>query len=51
VTVVGDSKQSISRFRRADIALHDRVRSIVARGEHRAVTLSTNVRSIPRPIA
>src|SRR5262245_51114417 len=51
VTLVGDPKQSIYRFRRADIAVYDRVRSIVARREHLAVTLSANFRSTPRLIA
>jgi hypothetical protein len=36
VTLAGDSKQSIYRFRRADIAVSDRVRSIVVRAEHLA---------------
>jgi ATP-dependent helicase/nuclease subunit A len=45
--VVGDPKQSIYRFRRADIALYDRIkRHLVARGAAVA-TLSTSFRSVP----
>jgi ATP-dependent helicase/nuclease subunit A len=47
LTLVGDPKQSIYRFRRADVAMYDRVRQVVARGEHLAVTLSANFRSAP----
>jgi ATP-dependent helicase/nuclease subunit A len=45
--VVGDPKQSIYRFRRADIALYDRIkRHLVTRGAEVA-TLSTSFRSVP----
>jgi ATP-dependent exoDNAse (exonuclease V) beta subunit len=47
LTLVGDPKQSIYRFRRADVATYDRVRQLVARGPHLAVTLSANFRSVP----
>ncbi len=47
LTLVGDPKQSIYRFRRADIAMYDRVRSVVARRPHLPVRLSANFRSQP----
>jgi ATP-dependent helicase/nuclease subunit A len=47
LTLVGDPKQSIYRFRRADIAIYERVRAIVARQKHLEVTLSANFRSVP----
>jgi ATP-dependent exoDNAse (exonuclease V) beta subunit len=47
LTLVGDPKQSIYRFRRADVAMYDRVRSLVAGGAHLPVTLSANFRSAP----
>ncbi len=47
LTLVGDPKQSIYRFRRADVAVYDRVRQVVARGPHLTVTLSANFRSVP----
>ena len=47
LTLVGDPKQSIYRFRRADIAMYQRVRAIVARQKHLEVTLSANFRSVP----
>ncbi len=46
LTVVGDPKQSIYRFRRADIAVYDQVRTHALRdGQER---ISTNFRSNPR---
>jgi len=51
LTVVGDPKQSIYRFRRADIAMYDRVRQVVARAEHLSITLSANFRSTPALVA
>jgi ATP-dependent helicase/nuclease subunit A len=51
LTLVGDPKQSIYRFRRADIAMYDRVRQVVARRPHLPVTLSANFRSAPSLIA
>lgn len=45
LTIVGDPKQSIYRFRRADIAMYDLVRSLVARGEHLEIELTANFRS------
>jgi ATP-dependent exoDNAse (exonuclease V) beta subunit len=50
LTLVGDPKQSIYRFRRADIQMYDRVRALVARTAHLPVRLSANFRSIPRLI-
>lgn len=47
LTLVGDPKQSIYRFRRADIAMYERVRGMVARGEHLSIRLFTNFRSKP----
>ncbi|HUF91300.1 MAG TPA: UvrD-helicase domain-containing protein [Candidatus Limnocylindria bacterium] len=47
LTLVGDPKQSIYRFRRADVAMYDRVRCLVAAGAHLPVTLSANFRSAP----
>jgi ATP-dependent exoDNAse (exonuclease V) beta subunit len=47
LTLVGDPKQSIYRFRRADVAMYDRVRRLVAVGEPLEVTLSANFRSVP----
>lgn len=51
LTLVGDPKQSIYRFRRADVGMYDRMRAQVARGEHVDVTLSANFRSVPHLIA
>lgn len=47
LTLVGDPKQSIYRFRRADVAMYDHVRRIVAKRPHLPVTLSANFRSAP----
>ena len=47
LTLVGDPKQSIYRFRRADIAMYERVRKVVAKQDHLPVTLSANFRSLP----
>jgi ATP-dependent helicase/nuclease subunit A len=47
LTLVGDPKQSIYRFRRADVAMYDRVRRLVAAGGPLEVTLSANFRSVP----
>jgi ATP-dependent helicase/nuclease subunit A len=49
LTLVGDPKQSIYRFRRADIGVYDRVRAIVGRADYLPVTLSANFRST-RPL-
>ncbi|MEA1996598.1 MAG: UvrD-helicase domain-containing protein, partial [Gemmatimonadota bacterium] len=43
--VVGDPKQSIYRFRRADIVTYNQVREIVLAGGGRVVTLSANFRT------
>ncbi|MFO0806403.1 MAG: UvrD-helicase domain-containing protein [Gemmataceae bacterium] len=43
--VVGDPKQSIYRFRRADIVTYSRVRSIIESAGGAVVSLSTNFRS------
>ena len=49
LTVVGDPKQSIYRFRRADIAVYDQVKAgALADGEER---ISTNFRSNPQLLA
>lgn len=45
--VVGDPKQSIYRFRRADIAVYEAVQEAMARNGGRRVTLSRNFRSCP----
>ncbi len=47
LTVVGDAKQSIYRFRRADVAMYDRVLSVIKKGDPLEVRLSTNFRSVP----
>jgi ATP-dependent helicase/nuclease subunit A len=49
LTVVGDPKQSIYRFRRADIAVYDQVRSKGLHGAHEQI--STNFRSNPQLLA
>ena len=46
--VVGDPKQSIYRFRRADIGLYERVRESVVGGGGAVVPLTQNFRSVPR---
>ena len=45
--VVGDPKQSIYRFRRADIVTYNQVKKIIADSGGRTVSLSTNFRSVP----
>ncbi|WP_242393276.1 UvrD-helicase domain-containing protein [Anaeromyxobacter oryzisoli] len=49
LTIVGDPKQSIYRFRRADIGVYAAVRAIIERGEPRPVVakLQANFRSEP----
>ena len=47
LTLVGDPKQSIYRFRRADVAMYDRVREVVDRGAPLHVPLTANFRSVP----
>lgn len=51
LTLVGDPKQSIYRFRRADVGMYDRMRAQVAQGDHVDVTLSANFRSVPLLVA
>jgi ATP-dependent helicase/nuclease subunit A len=51
VTLVGDPKQSIYRFRRADIAMYDRVRAVVMKRQCLETKLSANFRSLPGLIA
>ncbi len=45
--VVGDPKQSIYRFRRADVTLYERVKQRLVAGGARVVQLSTSFRSAP----
>ncbi len=45
LTIVGDPKQSIYRFRRADIAMYAEVRGLLAKGPHVDARLVTNFRS------
>ncbi len=47
LTVVGDAKQSIYRFRRADVAMYDRVLRVIAKTPLLEVRLSANFRSVP----
>ena len=47
LTLVGDPKQSIYRFRRADIAMYDAVRQVVKRSGALECRLSANFRSVP----
>jgi ATP-dependent helicase/nuclease subunit A len=47
LTVVGDPKQSIYRFRRADISVYEAVRDIVMEGPHTLVPITANFRSQP----
>jgi ATP-dependent helicase/nuclease subunit A len=45
--IVGDPKQSIYRFRRADVGVYRRVRERLVDGGARTVTLQTSFRSVP----
>ncbi|HKP55269.1 MAG TPA: UvrD-helicase domain-containing protein [Polyangiales bacterium] len=45
--VVGDPKQSIYRFRRADVSLYERVKTLLLDSGARVLTLSTSFRSLP----
>ncbi len=45
LTLVGDPKQSIYRFRRADVGMYEQLREQVRAGDHVSVTLSANFRS------
>jgi len=47
LTLVGDPKQSIYRFRRADISVYQAVRDLVAKGKHDLVPLTASFRSEP----
>jgi ATP-dependent exoDNAse (exonuclease V) beta subunit len=47
LTLVGDPEQSIYRFRRADIAMYERVRDVVSRHKPFEAALSANFRSAP----
>jgi len=51
LTIVGDPKQSIYRFRRADVAMYDQVRRRLREGRALEVSLSSNFRSAPGLIA
>jgi ATP-dependent helicase/nuclease subunit A len=51
LTLVGDPKQSIYRFRRADIAVYAAVRAIVERGPHAVAKLQANFRCEPALVA
>ncbi len=46
LTLVGDPKQSIYRFRRADVKMYDHVRRVVGGQAPLTVTLSANFRSV-----
>lgn len=48
--VVGDPKQSIYRFRRADISIYEWVKQAVVRGGGESISLSVNFRSVPAVI-
>jgi ATP-dependent helicase/nuclease subunit A len=48
--VVGDPKQSIYRFRRADISTYDHVKQLIEASEGEILILSTNFRSLPNLI-
>lgn len=45
LTIVGDPKQSIYRFRRADVAMYEQIRQQIALQEHVSIRLSANFRS------
>ncbi|MGO9621581.1 MAG: UvrD-helicase domain-containing protein [Desulfobaccales bacterium] len=45
--VVGDPKQSIFRFRRADIDTYNDVKEIIDRSDGQIISLTTNFRSVP----
>ena len=45
--IVGDPKQSIYRFRRADVAIYREVRARLVRAGARHLTLTTSFRSVP----
>jgi ATP-dependent exoDNAse (exonuclease V) beta subunit len=47
LTLVGDPKQSIYRFRRADVAMYDRVRNLVGLSRPLEIKLTANFRSVP----
>lgn len=49
--VVGDPKQSIYRFRRADIQTYNTVKQIVEKSDGACVSLSANFRSVERVIS
>ncbi|MDR1533889.1 MAG: UvrD-helicase domain-containing protein [Planctomycetota bacterium] len=49
--IVGDPKQSIYRFRRADIAIYQEMKELIRAGGGRIVPLSANFRSQPEIIA
>jgi len=51
LTLVGDPKQSIYRFRRADIAVYEAVREIAMRGPHLVASLTANFRAQPALVA
>jgi ATP-dependent helicase/nuclease subunit A len=45
--LVGDPKQSVYRFRRADIALYQRVKALLVSGGAEVVHLTTSFRAVP----
>jgi ATP-dependent exoDNAse (exonuclease V) beta subunit len=51
LTIVGDPKQSIYRFRRADIGVYEDVRALALAGPHVLVRLETSFRAHPGLVA
>jgi ATP-dependent exoDNAse (exonuclease V) beta subunit len=49
--VVGDPKQSIYRFRRADIAVYEEAKRLVERSGGETLALTTNFRTVPSIVA
>jgi ATP-dependent exoDNAse (exonuclease V) beta subunit len=49
--VVGDPKQSIYRFRRADIAIYDEVKRLIEANQGEVLPLTANFRTVPSVLA